>query len=60
MLTDHQKDALTVIRFLNSRVAVCSVSQREEAAQAAERLNAAKVGVTELVNLYVEVIRKSS
>ena len=60
MLTDHKKDAMTIIRFLNSRVAVCSVSQREEVEQAAERLDAAKVGMTELVNLFIEVIRKSS
>ncbi len=49
---------VTVIRYMNSRIAVASVKTREDAQDAAKRLEESGLGLSDIVTLYTELVRK--
>ncbi len=59
MLSDLDKDMLTVLKFLNSRVSVCSVERRQDAEAAAGRLDKNGINMEELVGFYIQKIRET-
>jgi len=54
------EDAITLLRFLNSRIGASCKASRDKAVAAAEKLDRSDFTVRELVDTYVEIIRRTS